>query len=59
MSQNNPPISAAQTKERNYMQLVHSLTRLSRAIGQTADLCELLKANLDSMKVLAATHAAQ
>ena len=41
------------------MQLGHSLTRLSRAIGQTADLCELLKANLDSMKVLAATHAAQ
>ena len=41
------------------MQLGHSLTRLSRAIGQTADLCELLKGNLDSMKVLAATHAAQ
>lgn len=41
------------------MQLSHSLTRLSRSIGQTADLCEQLKSNLDAMRVLAASHAAQ
>lgn len=41
------------------MLLGHSLARLSRAVGQTADLCELMKINLDAMKVLAATHAAQ
>ena len=41
------------------MLLGHSLARLSRAVGQTADLSELLKVNLDAMKVLAATHAAQ
>lgn len=53
------PTSATQAKDRNYMQLGNSLARLSRAVGQTADLCELLKVNLDAMKVLSATHAAQ
>lgn len=53
------PTSATQAKDRNYMQLGHSLARLSRAVGQTADLCELMKVNLDAMKVLAATHAAE
>ena len=51
--------SATQAKDRNYMQLGHSLARLSRAVGQTADLCELMRTNLDAMKVLSATHAAQ
>ena len=41
------------------MQLGQSLAGLSRAIGQTADLCEQLKDNLDAMKLLAASHAAQ
>ena len=59
MSQPALPTNATQAKDRNYMQLGHSLARLSRAVGQTADLCELMKANLDSMKVLSATHAAQ
>ncbi|KAI0741449.1 hypothetical protein C8Q80DRAFT_1273883 [Daedaleopsis nitida] len=53
------PVNATQAKDRNYMQLGHSLARLSRAIGQTADLCELMKTNLDAMRVLSASHAAQ
>ena len=51
--------SATQAKDKNYMLLGHSLARLSRAVGQTADLCAQLRANLDAMKGLAATHAAQ
>lgn len=53
------PTGATQAKDRHYMQLGHSLARLSRAMGQTADLCEQLRVNLDSMKILAANHAAQ
>ncbi|OBZ66390.1 hypothetical protein A0H81_13544 [Grifola frondosa] len=53
------PTNATQAKDRHYMQLGHSLARLSRAIGQTADLCELLRVNLDSMRTLSACHAAQ
>ena len=41
------------------MQLGHSLARLSRAIAHTADLCELMKTNLDAVRVLTASHAAQ
>ena len=51
------PANATQAKDRNYMQLGHSLARLSRAIGQTADLCELMRTNLDAMRVLSASHA--
>lgn len=51
--------NAAQAKDRHYMQLGHTLARLSRAMGQTAELCEGLTGNLESMKVLAASHAAQ
>ncbi|KAI0343174.1 hypothetical protein BDW22DRAFT_1428597 [Trametopsis cervina] len=53
------PTNATQAKDRNYMQLGHSLARLSRAVGQTADLCDVLKLDLNAMKVLAASHAAQ
>ncbi|KAF9820884.1 hypothetical protein IEO21_01111 [Rhodonia placenta] len=53
------PTSATQAKDRHYTQLSHSLVRLSHAVGHTADLCELLKVNLDSMRILAASHAAQ
>ncbi|EMD38880.1 hypothetical protein CERSUDRAFT_112600 [Gelatoporia subvermispora B] len=53
------PTNATQAKDRHYMQLSHSLARLSRAVAQTADLCEVLKMNLDSMRVLTASHAAQ
>ncbi|KAJ3007352.1 hypothetical protein NUW54_g3579 [Trametes sanguinea] len=53
------PSNATQAKDRNYLQLGHSLARMSRAIAQTADLCELMKVNLDAMRVLSASHAAQ
>ncbi|KAH9946524.1 hypothetical protein B0H21DRAFT_693639 [Amylocystis lapponica] len=53
------PTNATQAKDRHYVQLSHSLTRLSNAVGHTADLCELLKLNLDAMRTLAASHAAQ
>lgn len=52
-------MNATQAKDRNYMQLSHSLARLSRAVGRTADLCEGLKVDLDAMRVLSASHAAQ
>lgn len=41
------------------MQLSNSLARLSQAVGHTADLCDLLKSNLDAMRTLASSHAAQ
>ncbi|OCH91016.1 hypothetical protein OBBRIDRAFT_700777, partial [Obba rivulosa] len=53
------PSSATQAKDRHYMQLSHSLARLSRAVAHTADLCEVLKLNLDAMRTLTASHAAQ
>ncbi|PCH44401.1 hypothetical protein WOLCODRAFT_26743 [Wolfiporia cocos MD-104 SS10] len=53
------PTNATQAKDRHYMQLSHSLTRLSHVVGHTADLCELLKVNMDAMRTLAASHAAQ
>ena len=54
-----PQTNAVQAKDRNYMQLRHSLGKLSQAIGQTADLCEMMKVNLDAMRVLSASHAGQ
>ncbi|KAH9840114.1 uncharacterized protein C8Q71DRAFT_745860 [Rhodofomes roseus] len=51
--------NATQAKDRHYMQLSNSLARLSQAVGHTADLCELLKSNLDAMRTLASSHAAQ
>ncbi|KAI0060941.1 hypothetical protein BV25DRAFT_1806358 [Artomyces pyxidatus] len=53
------PTSATQAKERNYAHLANSLTRLSRAMGQTADLFEQLQVDLDAMRTLAGIHAAQ
>ena len=53
------PTNATQAKDRHYMQLSNSLARLSQAVGHTADLCELLKSNLDAMRTLASSHAAQ
>ncbi|THH15621.1 hypothetical protein EW146_g4885 [Bondarzewia mesenterica] len=53
------PTSATQAKERQYAQLANSLTRLSRSVGHTADLFEQLQVDLDSMRTLAALHAAQ
>ena len=50
---------AAQAKERQYAQLAASLTRLSYAVGQTADLFELLRVDVDAMRTLSGLHAAQ
>ena len=41
------------------MHLGHSLAKLSQAIAHTADLCEMMKVNLDAVRVLSASHAAQ
>ncbi|VDC06509.1 unnamed protein product [Peniophora sp. CBMAI 1063] len=51
--------SAIQAKERQYAQLASSLTRLSRAIGQTSVLFEQLQVDLDAMRTLSGLHAAQ
>ncbi|KAI0041399.1 hypothetical protein FA95DRAFT_1501534, partial [Auriscalpium vulgare] len=53
------PLSATQAKERNYAHFASSLTRLSRAMGQTADFFEQLHVDLDAMRTLAGLHAAQ
>jgi hypothetical protein len=53
------PSSTAQTKDRLYTQLAHNIARMSRAVGQTCDMFEHLQADLESMRVLAALHAAQ
>lgn len=52
-------MNATQAKDRLYGQLAANLKNMSRAIGQTADLFEQLQADLDAMRVLAGTHAAQ
>ena len=51
--------SANQAKERLYAQLASSLGRMSRAISQTADLCEQLQVDLHAMRVLAGLDAAK
>jgi len=51
--------SASQAKDRNYAHLSKSLTRLSRAMGQTASLFEQLHLDLDAMRTLAGIHSAQ
>ncbi|KAG1797732.1 uncharacterized protein HD556DRAFT_1354880 [Suillus plorans] len=52
-------MNATQAKDRLYSQLATSLKNMSRAVGQTADLFEQLQTDLDAMRVLAGTHAAQ
>ena len=57
---NNPyPKNVSQTKDKNYTHLSKSLARLSRAMGQTADLFEQLHLDLDAMRALAGIHGAQ
>ncbi|KJA18046.1 hypothetical protein HYPSUDRAFT_70192 [Hypholoma sublateritium FD-334 SS-4] len=53
------PTNATQTKERLYAQLAMSLGRTSRAISQTADLCEQLQFDLHAMRVFAGLDAAK
>lgn len=58
MSQSQPT-NATQAKERHYAHLANSLTRLSQAVGQTADLFGQMQRDLDSMRTLAGIHASQ
>jgi hypothetical protein len=51
--------SATETKERLYAQLAGSLGRMTRAMSQTADLCEQLQFDLHAMKVFAGLDAAK
>lgn len=53
------PPSAVQTKERLYGQLASSLGRMTRAMTQTADLCEQLQFDLHAMRVFAGLDAAK
>ncbi|KAG6333517.1 hypothetical protein ID866_5570 [Astraeus odoratus] len=53
------PTNATQAKDRLYGQLAASLKNMTRVMGQTADLFEQLQTDLDAMRVLAGTHAAQ
>jgi hypothetical protein len=55
----NAPTNATQAKDRLYSQLASSLTRMSRAIGQTADLCEQLQVDLYAMRTFAGLDAAK
>ncbi|PPQ63279.1 hypothetical protein CVT24_006804 [Panaeolus cyanescens] len=51
--------NATQAKERLYAQLAGNLGRMSRAIGQTADLCEQLQIDLHAMRIFAGLDAAK
>lgn len=51
--------SAVQTKEKLYAQLAASLGRMSRAVSQTADLCEMLQVDLHAMRTFAGLDAAK
>ncbi|KAF5361756.1 hypothetical protein D9756_002573 [Leucocoprinus leucothites] len=53
------PTSAVHTKEKLYAQLASSLGRMSRAIGQTTDLCEMLQVDLHAMRTFAGLDAAR
>ncbi|KAJ7106487.1 hypothetical protein C8R43DRAFT_1080656 [Mycena crocata] len=55
----NAPTNATQAKERLYHQLSGSLSRMHRAITQTADLCEQLQVDLHSMRTFAGLDAAK
>jgi len=53
------PTNATQAKERLYAQLASSIGRMSRAMGQTADLCEQLQVDLHAMRTFAGLDAAR
>ncbi|KAF8208386.1 hypothetical protein K438DRAFT_1813915 [Mycena galopus ATCC 62051] len=55
----NAPTNATQAKERLYSQLAGSLSRMSRTIGQTADLCQQLQTDLHAMRTFAGLDAAK
>lgn len=56
---NAAPTSATQAKDRLYAQLAGSLGRMSRAVSQTADLCEQLQVDLHAMRTFAGLDAAK
>ncbi|KAJ3515759.1 hypothetical protein NLJ89_g1557 [Agrocybe chaxingu] len=58
-SANAAPTNATQAKERLYAQLAGSLGRMSRALSQTADLCEQLQVDLHAMRIFAGLDAAK
>lgn len=53
------PTNATQAKERLYTQLSASLSRLTKAMSQTADLCEQLQGDLHAMQTFAGLDAAK
>ncbi|KAJ7281871.1 hypothetical protein C8J57DRAFT_1298777 [Mycena rebaudengoi] len=55
----NAPTNATQAKDRLYAQLAGSLSRMSRAISQTADLCDQLSTDLQAMRTFAGLDAAK
>ncbi|KAK7042319.1 hypothetical protein R3P38DRAFT_312967 [Favolaschia claudopus] len=55
----NAPTNATQAKERLYSQLSGSLTRLTRAMARTTDLCEQLQLDLHAMRAFAGLDAAK
>ncbi|KAH7881798.1 hypothetical protein F5I97DRAFT_667436 [Phlebopus sp. FC_14] len=59
MNNHSYPSSATQAKDRLYAQLASTLKNMSRVVGRSADLFEQLQTDLDAMRVLAGTHAAQ
>ncbi|KAK1215474.1 hypothetical protein PQX77_021908 [Marasmius sp. AFHP31] len=55
----NAPTNATQAKERLYAQLAHSFRRMNQAMGQNADLWELMQVDLHSMRTFAGLDAAR
>ncbi|KAJ8094687.1 hypothetical protein AAF712_012339 [Marasmius tenuissimus] len=55
----NAPTNATQAKERLYAQLAHSFKRMNQAMGQNADLWELMQVDLHSMRTFAGLDAAR
>ncbi|KAJ7061028.1 hypothetical protein C8F01DRAFT_947368, partial [Mycena amicta] len=51
--------NATQKKERRYAELATALSRMSRAIAQTADLCEQVHMDLQAMRDFAGIDASK
>lgn len=56
---NAAPTNATQAKDRLYTQLSSSIGRMTRAVSQTADLCEQLQVDLQAMRTFAGLDAAK
>ncbi|KAF7325965.1 hypothetical protein MKEN_00447400 [Mycena kentingensis (nom. inval.)] len=53
------PTNATQKKERKYAQLAISLSRMQKALSQTADLCGEVQLDIEAMRLFAALDAAK